>query len=329
MTDTAIETRRAGRSLMHGLVRQAPFVALLLLIAFGAWRYDNFLSSFNISTTLRYNSMFALTALGMTFVIMTGGIDLSVGGVAALASVVGALLSPYGAAVGMMGGLAAGLAIGALNGVFVAYMRIMPFIATLATMLAAQGLALVLSGNQTVAMSWDSTFSEIGQGDLWFVPIPVVIAVVAYAAGSILLNFSSFGRHTLAIGGGEESARMMGLPVEWVLLRVYLLSGGLAGIAGVILASQFGSGLPLEGAGWELSSIAAVVVGGTLLTGGIGSVGATLSGVLLLGLIFSILNFENGKGLIVLNAYWQTVIRGLFLLAVVTLQAHLSRRHRG
>lgn len=329
MTDTAIQTRHVGSSLMHGLVRQAPFVALLVLIAFGAWRYDNFLGSFNISTTLRYNSMFALTALGMTFVIMTGGIDLSVGGVAALASVVGALLSPYGAAVGMMGGLAAGLAIGALNGVFVAYMRIMPFIATLATMLAAQGLALVLSGNQTVAMSWDSTFSEIGQGDLWILPIPVVIAVVAYVAGSILLNFSSFGRHTLAVGGGEESARMMGLPVEWVLLRVYLLSGGLAGIAGVILASQFGSGLPLEGAGWELSSIAAVVVGGTLLTGGVGSVGATLSGVLLLGLIFSILNFENGKGLIVLNAYWQTVIRGLFLLAVVTLQARLSRRHRG
>jgi ribose transport system permease protein len=329
MTDTAIQTRHVGSSLMHGLVRQAPFVALLVLIAFGAWRYDNFLGSFNISTTLRYNSMFALTALGMTFVIMTGGIDLSVGGVAALASVVGALLSPYGAAVGMMGGLAAGLAIGALNGVFVAYMRIMPFIATLATMLAAQGLALVLSGNQTVAMSWDSTFSEIGQGDLWILPIPVVIAGVAYVAGSILLNFSSFGRHTLAVGGGEESARMMGLPVEWVLLRVYLLSGGLAGIAGVILASQFGSGLPLEGAGWELSSIAAVVVGGTLLTGGVGSVGATLSGVLLLGLIFSILNFENGKGLIVLNAYWQTVIRGLFLLAVVTLQARLSRRHRG
>ena len=329
MTDTAIQTRHVGSSLMHGLVRQAPFVALLVLIAFGAWRYDNFLGSFNISTTLRYNSMFALTALGMTFVIMTGGIDLSVGGVAALASVVGALLSPYGAAVGMMGGLAAGLAIGALNGVFVAYMRIMPFIATLATMLAAQGLALVLSGNQTVAMSWDSTFSEIGQGDLWILPIPVVIAVVAYVAGSILLNFSSFGRHTLAVGGGEESARMMGLPVEWVLLRVYLLSGGLAGIAGVILASQFGSGLPLEGAGWELSSIAAVVVGGTLLTGGVGSVGATLSGVLLLGLIFSILNFENGKGLIVLNAYWQTVISGLFLLAVVTLQARLSRRHRG
>ena len=130
----------------------------------------------------------------------------------------------------------------------------------------------------------------------------------------------------LAVGGDEDAARLMGLPVDRVKFLVYLMSGGLAGLAGVILAAQFGAGQPIEGVGWELFAIASVVVGGTLLTGGVGSVGATLAGVLLLGLIFNILNFENGMGWISLSAYWQSVIRGVFLLLVVILQSRLTRR---
>jgi galactofuranose transport system permease protein len=141
-----------------------------------------------------------------------------------------------------------------------------------------------------------------------------------------LLSRSRFGRHVLAVGGNEEAARLMGLPVERTKLAVYTLSGALAALAGVILAAQFGAGQPTEGLGWELSAIASVVVGGTLLTGGMGSIGSTLVGVLLLGLIFNILNFENGRGLISLSAYWQSVIRGAFLLAVVLLQNRLTHR---
>ena len=132
----------------------------------------------------------------------------------------------------------------------------------------------------------------------------------------------------LAVGGGEDASRLMGLSVERVKLLVYTLSGTLAGIAGVILASQFGAGQPTEGVGWELFAIASVVVGGTLLTGGVGSVGSTLAGALLLGLIFTILNFENGMGWISLSAYWQSVIRGAFLLLVVILQSRLTARSR-
>jgi galactofuranose transport system permease protein len=310
------------------VARQGVLVALVLLILFGALRYDNFLGAYNVLSVLRYNSMFALIALGMCFVIMTGGIDLSVGSVAAMASVVSALLSPYGLAPALLAGTAAGAAVGLVNGVLVTRLGILPFIATLATMLAASGTGLLLAGNQSVSVSYDTAFVELGQGDLLGFPTPAWIAGLAYLLGSVVLNLTPSGRHVLAVGGGEDASRLMGLPVERVKLLVYTLSGTLAGIAGVILASQFGAGQPTEGVGWELFAIASVVVGGTLLTGGVGSVGSTLAGALLLGLIFTILNFENGMGWISLSAYWQSVIRGAFLLLVVILQSRLTARSR-
>ena len=166
----------------------------------------------------------------------------------------------------------------------------------------------------------------LGQGDFLGFPIPAWIGLFAYLAGSLVLNLTAFGRTVLAVGGNEDATRLMGLPTTRVKAAVYILSGALAGLAGVILAAQFGAGQPIEGVGWELFAIAAVVVGGTLLTGGVGSVGSTLAGVLLLGLIFNILNFENGLGWISLSAYWQSVIRGAFLLLVVAIQARLSMR---
>jgi ribose transport system permease protein len=310
------------------LSRYGVVAALVLLVAFGAWRYDNFLGTFNILTFLRYNSMFALVSLGMAFVIITGGIDLSVGAVAALGSVVSALVSPSGLWLGLLAGSAAGLAVGVLNGLIVTRLNMMPFIVTLATMLAARGTALLLAGNTSVPVSYESGFMNIGQGDLLGFPAPAWIALVAYVGGALVLNMTAFGRTVLAIGGNEDATRLMGLPVERVKLTVYAASGALAGLAGVVLAAQFGAGQPIEGTGWELFAISAVVVGGTLLTGGEGSVATTLAGVLLLGLVFNILNFENGRGWISLSAYWQSVIRGLFLLLVVMLQARLAARAR-
>lgn len=313
-------------SVVSFLSSQGVLIALALLILFGWLRYDNFLGLFNISTVLRYNSMFALVALGMCFVIMTGGIDLSVGGTAALGSVVAAMLSPQGTLAGTLGGVSAGLAIGLLNGVVIVRLRILPFIATLAAMLAAYGAALLLAKDQTVSVSYESGFTDLGQGDFYNIPVPALIAAAAYVIGSIVLNFTSAGRTVLAIGGNEDASRLMGLPVDRIKFLVYAASGALSGLAGVILASQFGAGQPIEGVGWELFAIASVVVGGTLLTGGLGSVGATLAGVMLLGLIFNVLNFENGKGFISLSAYWQSVVRGVFLLIVVILQSRLTSR---
>ena len=313
-------------NLVRSVSRHGVLIALVALIVFGYLRYENFLGAFNILSVLRYNSMFALVALGMAYVIMTGGIDLSVGSTAALGSVVAALLSTYGAAPGLLGGVAAGLAVGAVNALVITRFNILPFIATLATMLAASGSALLLAGNQSVSVSYETGFVELGQGDFLGFPIPAWIAAFAYLAGSIALNLTAWGRTVLAVGGNEEATRLMGLSADRAKASVYLISGGLAGLAGVILAAQFGAGQPIEGVGWELFAIASVVVGGTLLTGGVGSVGATLAGVLLLGLIFNILNFENGLGWISLSAYWQSVVRGAFLLLVVIIQARLVAR---
>jgi galactofuranose transport system permease protein len=311
---------------VRSLSRHGVLLALVALVVFGWARYDNFLGSFNVLSVLRYNSMFALVALGMCYVIMTGGIDLSVGSTAALGSVVAALASPYGLVPGLLAGVAAGLAIGIINAVVITRLNILPFIATLATMLAASGCALLLAKNQSVSVSYESGFVELGQGDLLGFPVPAWIAIAAFVAGSVALNFTAWGRTVLAVGGNEDATRLMGLPADRVKASVYLLSGALAGLSGVILAAQFGAGQPIEGVGWELFAIASVVVGGTLLTGGVGSVGATLAGVLLLALIFNILNFENGLGWISLSAYWQSVVRGAFLLLVVIIQARLMTR---
>ena len=326
----------------------AILLVLIILVSLATLRYDGFLGTYNVQSVLRYISMFALVSLGMCFVIMTGGIDLSVGTVAAMCSVVSALLSPYGLMQGVAGGVAAGCLAGILNGLLITRLKILPFIATLATMLAASGTGLLLAHNQSVSVSYDTYFTNLGQGDLlsfmrpeWvdakdvglfgsvlgFVlsfPTPAWIAIVAYVIGGLVINHTSFGRHVLAVGGGTEASRLMGLPVDRTIFSVYIISGILAGLAGVILASQFGAGQPIEGVGWELFAISSVVVGGTLLSGGKGSIVGTLAGALLLGVIFTILNFENGMGWISLSAYWQSVVRGLFLLVVVILQSRLA-----
>jgi galactofuranose transport system permease protein len=314
---------------MAALFRNAHigvWIALVLLVAFGVLRYDNFASAYNVSSFLGYNSMFVLISVGMCLVIMTGGIDLSVGTVAAMSSVVAAIFSAQGLIVALPIGVAAGLAAGAVNAILIAGLRLPPFMATLATMLAARGTALWLSGNRTVPVDWSSDFTALGMNRIAQVlPWTILIALIVVVLAWIIVDRTSLGRTILAIGGNAEAAHLMGLKTRRAEVFVYVFSGGCAGLAGVFLASGFGAGQPLEGAGWELAAIAAVVVGGTLLTGGMGSVPATVAGALLFGLVFNILNFENGRGTISLSAHWQSVIRGAFLLIVILLQTRLSR----
>ncbi len=302
----------------------AVWVALAALILFGLLRYDNFGGAYNITSFLNYNSMFIVISVGMCFVIMTGGIDLSVGSVAAFTSVIAAYLSPYGIEVALPGAVLAGIGFGAINAISIIALRIPPFIATLATMLGAKGSALVISGAQTISVDWGSNFTKMGMEQaLNILPWSIVVVGGVVVALWFVLEKTSLGRTVLAIGGGADASVLMGLKVNRATAFVYLLSGGCAGLAGVILASGFGAGQPLEGIGWELSAIASVVVGGTLLTGGLGSVTATVAGALLLGLVFNILNFENGRGTISFSAYWQMVIRGGFLFAVILFQARV------
>src|SRR5271168_579476 len=195
---TANAAPRARPSSLAWAARQRVVMALVLLILFGALRYDHFLGAYNVLSVLRYNSMFALTSLGMCFVIMGAGIDLSVGTTAACASVVSAVLSPMGLFPGLLGGLAAGLVVSVINGFMVTRMNIQPFIATLSGMLTASGSGLLLAQNQSVSVSYDTGFILLGQGDLLGFPTPAWIAAAAYVYGSVVLNFTSFGRYVLA-----------------------------------------------------------------------------------------------------------------------------------
>lgn len=323
-----IDLRRVLRPLGGG-THMTVWVALALLILLGTLRYDNFASAYNVSSFLGYNAMFVLISVGMCLVIMTGGIDLSVGTVAALSSVVAALLSPFGLVVALPAAVLTGLAVGALNAGLIVGLRLPPFMATLASMLAAKGTALVVSDNRAVPVDWTSDFTALGMNKIGpLVPWTIVVAgLVAFAAWHVLER-TPLGRTVLAVGGNAEAAHLMGLKTRRALILVYLFSGACAGLAGVFLASGYGAGQPLEGAGWELAAIASVVVGGTLLTGGMGSVPATVAGALLFGLVFNLLNFENGKGVISLSAYWQSVIRGAFLLVVILLQVRFARLQR-
>ena len=295
---------------------RGALIALVIVFCLAAARYEVFLLPENLVNVLRQNSMLGLVALGMTFVILTGGIDLSAGALVAVAGVAAGLLSRYGAGVATLGAIASTCLLGASNGVLITRGRIPPFIATLCMTIAARGVALAVTAEQAVRIDREATgFTWFGRGHVGPIPVPVAAFAVAFAVSWVILMHTSFGRRVYAIGDNAEAARAMGSNEGSVLIPVYAISGALAGMAGVILASRLGMGHPVAGTGWELDAIAAVVVGGTLLTGGSGGVGSTVIGVLLLGLLFNVFNLEG-----TISSWWQWVLRGLFLLAVAVLQ---------
>jgi galactofuranose transport system permease protein len=304
------------------LQQQGALVLLVLVCVIATARYEAFLTPENLLNVVRQNSMLGIVALGMTFVILTGGIDLSVGSLLALAGVIAAYLADRGLGVALLAAVAATAALGFVNGVIIAKARIQPFIVTLGMMIAARGIALAATDAKNVRVPATATdFSWLGQSRIGdFLPVPIVILLIAFVIGWLVLNYTRFGRHVFALGDNDEAARLMGLNISRVTVLVYAISGALAGLAGVILASRLNTGSPVEGVGRELDAIAAVVVGGTLLTGGKGSVVSTLFGVLLLGVIFNIFNLEGQ-----ISPWWQLVFRGAILLAVVILQNRLTR----
>jgi ribose/xylose/arabinose/galactoside ABC-type transport system permease subunit len=306
------------------LQRQGALVALVVLCLFGAWRYVAFGTPENLLNVLRQNSMLGLVALGMTLVILTGGIDLSVGALLAIAGIVAAQLSASGAFPAVLGGVATAALLGMVNGLLITKARIQPFIVTLAMMIAARGAALAATGDQSVRVDRAAEgITWLGRGQALGMPVPILIFALAYLLGWVALRYTGFGRYLYAVGDSQDAARLLGLKVDRVLVATYALSGALAGLAGVILAARLGAGQPVAGIGWELDAIAAVVVGGTLLTGGQGGVGSTLIGVLLLGVIFNLFNLEG-----TISPYWQYVLRGTILLGVVLVQARLQRGPR-
>jgi len=304
------------------LQRQGALIALAVLVVFGTLRYgENFATGFNLSSFTGDTAKYGLVALGMTFVIMTGGIDLSVGSVVALGGVVAIKVSEHGLLPGLLAGTAAGAAVGAVNGLLITRLRLQPFIVTLATLLAVRGLALTLAGTRA-AVAVPGDFQKLGNWSLLGLPVAAWAMLLAFLVGAAVLNYTPWGRRVLAIGGNVDAARLMGLPVARAKFLVYVISGMCAGIAGVVFTAYTGAGYSLNGIGTELDTIAAVVIGGTLLSGGSGYVLGSLFGVLVYGLIKVAISFMGA------DTAWMRIIIGILLLVFVVVQRLIVTRTR-
>ncbi len=310
--------RRIGLFARHN----GALCVLLVVLLFALVRYDGFYNPFNMTSILSSTELLCigLMAIGLTFVIAAGEIDLSVAGVAVCASVVAALLAPFGALAAVGGAIGIGTLLGIVNGVLVAYIGLPSFIVTLATLLATRGLSLILADRGKIPVDYGFPLVTFYNAKIGIVPVPF-LTVLAIALGAwILFSKARFGLHVLAVGGDRGASELMGLQSARIRAAVFVITGALSGLAGSFLLAKTTTGNPLEAQGWELTAIAAVVLGGTALTGGRGSITSTLVGVGLLAIVFQILNYENGQG-IPINSYWQNVIRGLFVLAIVVIQA--------
>lgn len=320
----SLKTAGSGRgALVAGLLQRQGAAVVLVAVVLVAWlAFPRFGTTDNLRDLALQSSFLAVIALGMTFVIITGGIDLSVGSVYALGGVLAAYGSRFGVVVALLLPLAVCGAIGLLNGVLVARTRMAPFIVTLATLLFARGLLLFVTdeGATTYKIAPDSGFLVLGRGTFLGLGLPVYIAVALFLLGGLLLRRTRFGQAVFATGGAESSALLMGLPVARTKILVYTGSGLLAGFAGALTAAYLQSGVTVIGVGTELDAIAVVVIGGTLLTGGAGSVLGTAIGVLLRNVIQNIINLVGS-----LDSNIQSVVSGAFLLIVVVIQRVLSR----
>ena len=319
--DVEVESRRER---LTGLAQRQGGVAVLVLVVLLACVFSpGFADVGNFQSILVGNAYTSLLALGLTFVIITGGIDLSVGSVFALGGVLAAYGSLHGGlVVPVLLPVVVAAAIGLVQGLLITRARLAPFIVTLAGLLFARGLLQAMSneGSTTYLVPRHSAFVALGDGT-W---VPVLTAVVLFALGSVLLTRTRFGQALFALGGSENAAMLMGLPVNRTKTLVYVLSGTLAGLAGALNASRLQSGVTNIGVGYELTAIAAVVIGGTLLTGGSGSVAGTAAGVLLLAVIQNLIGVH-------LSRYGSSAsdfANGLFLALVVLVQTSLARARR-
>lgn len=315
---------RHSRRLARLLTSQGALLLLLSLALFASFRYETFLTPLNLMNIMRQNSMLAIVALGMTVVILSGGIDLSAGALVALGGVVAAMLAPAGSLVAIVGGIASATLLGLVNGLLVSRARLQPFVVTLFTASAARGLALSITEERSIAISSSASgLVWLGRGFIGPVPVPVLIVALLYFAAWFILHRSLLGLHMFSVGDNEEASRLMGVSPDRVKIAAYTLSGLLSGLAGVVLAGRLGAGQPVAAFGWETDAIAATVMGGTFLGGGQGSVFPTLVGVLLLGMTYNLLNLEG-----TITPWWQLVLRGGFLLLVVIFQQRIPQRKR-
>ncbi len=304
------------REMANTAKKYGIYIGFFLLCIVLAILSPTFLNPRNIVNILRQTSINGVLAIGMTFVIITGGIDLSVGSVVALSAVISATFAQEAnglpLVVPVFMALLVGSTCGLTNGLLIAKTRIAPFVATLGMMTIARGLALVTSAGRPV-ISLSESYRILGRGTFLGMPVPVLLFLLALGTGYFVLTQTRFGRHVYALGGNELSAKYSGVRITRVQILVYVISGFTAAISGLILSSRVMSGSPVAGVAYELDAIAAVVIGGTSLSGGVGSLIGSFVGALMIGVI------NNGLDLLNVSSYFQQIVKGVIIILAVVL----------
>ncbi len=323
MNGTVEAERERGQPFSSFLQQYGIIIAFLVLCVILSSLSHYFLTPSNILNVVRQTSINGILALGMTMVVLTRGIDLSVGSVLALSGIVTASLVTGIHAQNLWIAAAAGLGVGAacglVNGLLVAKLAIPPFVATLGMLSIGRGLTLIYSGGMPVA-DLSRTFLWIGQGDIFGIPVPIFFFLGVFMLLWIVLNKTTFGRYVYAVGGNEKSAKTAGIGTKRIIVLVYVISGLLAALGGLILTARTTSGLPQAGQSYELDAIAAVVIGGTSLAGGVGTIQGTLFGALIIGVI------NNGLNLLGVSSFYQQVVKGCIIIGAVLLDTARKSR---
>ncbi|YCA43970.1 ribose ABC transporter permease RbsC [Bacillus sp. JZ8] len=303
------------------LQKLGPLLGFIILVAIVSILNPSFLEPLNLLNLLRQVAINALIAFGMTFVILTGGIDLSVGSILALSSalIAGMIVSGIDPILAILIGCILGAVMGAINGLLITKGKMAPFIATLATMTIFRGLTLVYTdGNPITGLGENYAFQLFGRGYFLGIPVPAITMIIAFAVLWVILHKTSFGRKTYAIGGNEKAALISGIKVPRVKVMIYALAGLLSALAGAILTSRLNSAQPTAGTSYELDAIAAVVLGGTSLSGGRGLIVGTLIGALIIGTL------NNGLNLLGVSSFFQMVVKGIVILIAVLIDRKKS-----
>ncbi len=303
-----------GKKLVQRSSTISIFLILVVMCAIMAAVSPAFIKISNILSTARSFSAIAVAGIGVSMIIITGGIDLSIGSAYGLAGVISAMLVVSGMPLipGILGGMLLGSVVGVLNGLMVVYLKLPPFIATMGTMQIARGVCYIITQGYPVN-NLPVEYTVLGQGYLLGVPVPIWVMVFVAILFAIFLNMTTTGRRIFALGGNEEATRISGINTKRLKVLVYTLGAALAGLAGIITASKLGVGQPTAGIGFEMDAIAAVVIGGASLSGGEGTVTGTIIGAAIIGVL------RNALVLLAVDSYWQTLIIGCVIILAVTI----------
>lgn len=298
------------------LIRYQSIIGLVIFSIVIALMNDRFMTFSNFMNILRQTSINSIIAAGMTFVILTGGIDLSVGSILAYSGAIATMLISKGMNpfIVVLVALAIGAIIGMLNGLIISKGKLQPFIVTLATMTVFRGATMVFTDGKPISAGYElnaEIYSQIGNGYVGAIPIPIIIMIIVFGLGYYVLTQTTIGRYVFALGGNEEATKLSGVNTNKIKLFVYGASGFFAAMAGIIVTARLSSAQPTAGQGYELDAIAAVVLGGTSLAGGIGSIMGTVIGALIIGILNNALNLMN------VSSYYQLLAKGLVILIAV------------